>query len=132
MVHDGKMHPVDSNDISFKIAGMMAFREAFLKAEPILLEPIYDLEIMVPEEIMGDVMGDLQTRRSLIMGIDAKGNYQVIKAKTPLAELDKYSTTLRSMSQGRASFTQRFAEYVQVPGDVQHKLSKELQEVEAV
>lgn len=132
MVHDGKMHAVDSNDISFKIAGMMAFKEAFMKAEPTLLEPIYDLEIMLPEEIMGDVMGDLQTRRSLIMGIDSKGNYQVIKAKTPLAELDKYSTTLRSMSQGRASFSQRFAEYTQVPADVQHKLSKELQEVEAV
>lgn len=132
MVHDGKMHPVDSNDISFKIAGMMAFKEAFMKAEPTLLEPIYDLEIMLPEEIMGDVMGDLQTRRSLIMGIDAKGNYQVIKARTPLAELDRYSTTLRSLSQGRASFTQRFSEYTQVPSDVQHKLSKELQEVEAV
>jgi elongation factor G len=132
IVHDGKMHPVDSNDISFKIAGMMAFKEAFMNAEPALLEPIYDLDIMLPEEIMGDVMGDLQTRRSLIMGIDTKGNYQVIKAKTPLAELDKYSTTLRSMSQGRASFTQRFAEYTQVPGDVQHKLSKELHEVEAV
>ena len=132
LVHDGKMHPVDSNDISFKIAGMMAFKEAFLKAEPTLLEPIYDLDIMVPEEIMGDVMGDLQTRRSLIMGIDAKGNYQVIKARTPLAELDRYSTTLRSLSQGRASFTQHFAEYVQVPSDVQHKLSRELQEVEAV
>lgn len=132
MVHDGKMHAVDSNDISFKIAGMMAFKEAFMKAEPTLLEPIYDLEIMLPEEIMGDVMGDLQTRRSLIMGIDSRGNYQIIKAKTPLAELDKYSTTLRSMSQGRASFTQHFAEYTQVPSEVQHKLSKELQEVEAV
>jgi elongation factor G len=132
MVHDGKMHAVDSNDISFKIAGMMAFKEAFLKAEPILLEPIYDLEIMLPEEIMGDVMGDLQTRRSLIMGIDAKGNYQVIKAKTPLAELDRYSTTLRSLSQGRASFTQHFAEYTQLPSEVQQKVSKELQEVEAV
>jgi len=132
MVYDGKMHAVDSNDISFKIAGMMAFKDAFMKAEPTLLEPIYDLEIMLPEEIMGDVMGDLQTRRSLIMGIDSRGNYQIIKAKTPLAELDKYSTTLRSMSQGRASFTQHFAEYTQVPFEIQHKLSKELQEVEAV
>lgn len=132
MVHDGKMHPVDSNDISFKIAGMMAFKDAFLKAEPQLLEPIYDLEVMVPEEIMGDVMGDLQTRRSLIMGIDAKGNFQVIKARTPLAELDRYSTTLRSLSQGRASFTQRFADYTPVPFEVQQKLAKELQEVEAV
>lgn len=132
MVHDGKMHPVDSNDLSFKIAGMMAFKDAFLKAEPQLLEPIYDMEIMVPEEIMGDVMGDLQTRRALIMGVDTKGNYQVIKARTPLAELDRYSTTLRSLSQGRASFSQKFADFVPVPFEVQQKLAKELQEVEAV
>jgi len=132
MVHDGKMHTVDSNDLSFKIAGMMAFKDAFLKAEPQLLEPIYDMEIMVPEEIMGDVMGDLQTRRALIMGVDTKGNYQVIKARTPLAELDRYSTTLRSLSQGRASFSHKFADFVPVPFEVQQKLAKELQEVETV
>lgn len=130
MVYDGKMHPVDSNDISFKIAGMMAFKEAFMNADPGLLEPMYDLEILVPEEIMGEVMGDLQTRRSLIMGIDSKGNYQIIKARTPLAELDRYSTTLRSLSQGRASFSQKFAEFAQVPFEVQQKLAKELHEVE--
>lgn len=128
MVYDGKMHAVDSNDISFKIAGMMAFKDAFLNAEPTLMEPLYDLEIFLPEEIMGEVMGDLQTRRSIIMGIDSKGNNQVIKARTPLAELDRYSTTLRSLSQGRASFAQRFAEYAQVPYEIQQKLSKELQE----
>ena len=111
---------------------MMAFKEAFLKAEPQLLEPIYDLEIMVPEEIMGDVMGDLQTRRALIMGMDTKGNYQVIRARTPLAELDRYSTTLRSLSQGRASFSQKFSDFAPVPFEVQQKLAKELQEVEAV
>lgn len=132
MIHDGKMHPVDSNDISFKIAGMMAFKDAFMKAEPTLLEPLYDIEIMLPEEIMGDVMGDLQTRRSIIMGIDAKGNYQVIKARTPLAELDRYSTTLRSLSQGRASFSQQFAEFAQVPYEIQQKLSKQVQEAELV
>ncbi len=124
MVYDGKMHPVDSNDISFKIAGMMAFKDAFMKAEPQLLEPIYDLEIRVPEEIMGDVMGDLQTRRALIMGIDTNGNYQVIKARAPLAELDKYSTSLRSISQGRANFTQRFSDFAPVPFDLQNKLAK--------
>jgi elongation factor G len=124
MVYDGKMHPVDSNDISFKIAGMMAFKEAFSKAEPQLLEPIYDLEIRVPEEIMGDVMGDLQTRRALIMGIDTNGNYQLIKARAPLAELDKYSTSLRSLSQGRASFTQRFSDFAPVPFDLQNKLAR--------
>ena len=130
MVHDGKMHPVDSNDISFKIAGMMAFKEAFMKAEPQLLEPIIDLEVMVPEEMVGDVMGDLQTRRSLIMGIDTKANYQVIKARTPLAELDRYSTTLRSLSQGRGTFSQQFADFAPVPFEVQQKLAKNSKVVE--
>ena len=124
MVYDGKMHPVDSNDISFKIAGMVAFREAFMKAEPQLLEPIYDLEILLPEEVMGEVMGDLQTRRSIIMGMDSKDSYQMVRARTPLAELDKYSTALRSLSQGRARFTQRFSEYAPVPFDLQQKVSK--------
>ncbi|HEX5171032.1 MAG TPA: elongation factor G [Cyclobacteriaceae bacterium] len=132
MVYDGKMHPVDSNDISFKIAGMMAFKEAFMKAEPQLLEPLYDLSVNVPEEMMGDVMSDLQTRRSLILGMDAKGNHQVIKARTPLVELDRYSTTLRSLSQGRATFAQRFAEYSPMAYDLQQKLAKEFQEVELV
>jgi elongation factor G len=130
IVYDGKMHPVDSNDISFKIAGMMAFKDAFMKAEPQLLEPIYDLEVMVPEEIMGDVMGDLQTRRSIIMGMDRKGSFQVIKARTPLAALDRYSTTLRSLSQGRASFSQHFADFAPVPFDLQQRLAKELHAVE--
>jgi elongation factor G len=131
-VFDGKMHPVDSNDISFKIAGMMAFKDAFMKAEPQLLEPIYDLEISLPEEVMGEVMGDLQTRRSLIMGIDNKGNYQVIKVRTPLAELDRYSTTLRSLTQGRANFTQQFAEYVPVPYEVQTKVAQSAKVAELV
>jgi elongation factor G len=129
-VFDGKMHAVDSNDISFKIAGMLAFKDAFMKAEPQLLEPIYELEINLPEEVMGDVMGDLQTRRSLIMGIDSKGHYQVIKARAPLAELDRYSTTLRSITQGRASFTQKFAEFIAVPFDVQHKVAQASRELE--
>ena len=129
MVFDGKMHPVDSNDISFKIAGMMAFKEAFMKSEPQLLEPIYDLEILLPEDVMGEVMGDLQTRRSLIMGMDSKESFQVIKARTPLAELDRYSTTLRSLSQGRAGFTQQFAEFAVVPYDLQTKLEKQAHEM---
>ena len=131
-VFDGKMHPVDSNDISFKIAGMMAFKDAFMKAEPQLLEPIYNLEVMMPEEVMGEVMGDLQTRRSIIMGMDSQGNYQVIKAQTPLAELDRYSTSLRSLTQGRANFSQRFADYVAVPYEIQQKIAKAMHEVELV
>lgn len=131
-VFDGKMHPVDSNDISFKIAGMMAFKDAFLRAEPQLLEPIYELEVMLPEEVMGEVMGDLQTRRALIIGMDSKDHYQVIKARAPLAELDRYSTTLRSLTQGRASFTQRFSEFSPVPYEVQQEIAKASHEVEAV
>ncbi len=111
LVHDGKMHPVDSNDIAFKLAGGHAFKEAFLQAKPAVLEPVNDLEVYVPEELMGDVMTDLQTRRSIITGVDVKGNYQVIRARTPLAELDKYTTSLRSITQGRSSFVSTFAEY---------------------
>ncbi|MDH3709738.1 MAG: elongation factor G [Cyclobacteriaceae bacterium] len=133
MVYDGKMHAVDSNDISFKIAGMMAFRQAFTSADPQLLEPIYDLEVMVPEELMGDVMTDLQSRRSIIQGMEAKGAYQIIKARTPLAELDRYTTTLRSITQGKANFSSTFAEYAPVPYDIQQKLmasyNEQLEEV---
>jgi elongation factor G len=130
MVFDGKMHAVDSNDISFKIAGMMAFKDAFMKAEPLLLEPIYDVEIAAPADVMGEVMGDLQVRRSIIMGMDSNGSFQVIKARTPLAELDRYTTTLRSLSQGRARFSQQFADFAPVPFDLQQKLSRQTQELE--
>jgi len=122
MLYDGKMHPVDSNDISFKIAGKMAFREAFLNAKPKLMEPVQELEVMVPEDLMGDVMTDLQGRRSVVLGMEAKGHYQIIKAKIPLAELDRYSTALLSITQGKGSFTSRFSEYAIVPNDVQSKL----------
>jgi elongation factor G len=124
-VYDGKMHPVDSNDLSFKIAGMMAFKEAFLQAEPQLLEPIYEVETELPEAMMGDVMSELQTRRSLIMGMESNNGYQVIKAKTPLAELDKFSLSLRSITQGRGRVNIRFSDYAPVPTDVQKKLSDE-------
>lgn len=128
MVYDGKMHAVDSNDISFKIAGMMAFKQAFTSADPQLLEPIYDLEVVVPEELMGEVMTDLQGRRSIIQGMEARGAYQVINAKTPLAELDRYTTTLRSITQGRANFSTTFADYSPVPYDIQQKLMAEYNE----
>ena len=130
IVYDGKMHPVDSNDISFKIAGMMAFKEAFHQADPKILEPIYEVEIRVPEELMGDVVTDLQTRRSIILGMDSNGHYQVIKARTPLAELDKYSTSLRSITQGRGSYSGKFAEYAPVPADIQRKLGEEYKKTE--
>ena len=131
MVYDGKMHPVDSNDISFKIAGAHAFKEAFKKADPKILEPINDLEVMVPDDLMGEVMTDLQSRRSIIQGMDSKGTYKIIKAKTPLAELYKYTTSLRSITQGKASFSTKFAEYTSVPMDIQQKLMKEMQDNEA-
>ena len=124
MVYDGKMHSVDSNDISFKIAGGHAFKEAFLNASPKLMEPVQDLEVSVPEELMGDVMTDLQSRRSMILGMDAIGKYQRIKARTPLAELYGYSTALRSITQGKASFKSTFAEYSPVPQNVQSDLIK--------
>lgn len=127
-VYDGKMHPVDSNDISFKIAGMMAFKEAFHQAQPQLLEPIYDIEIEMPEDLMGDVMSELQSRRSIITGMDSNGRAQVIKARTPLAELDKTTVNLRSITQGRARVKSAFAEYVPVSADVQKKLADEYQQ----
>jgi len=129
-IYDGKMHPVDSNEISFKLAGRNAFREAFKNAGPKILEPIYDVEVMVPEEKMGEVMTDLQGRRALIMGMDSEGNYQKIKAKVPLAEMNRYSTALSSLTSGRATYDMRFAEYVQVPVEVQDKLLKAYEEEE--
>ena len=127
-VYDGKMHPVDSNEVSFKIAGRMSFSDAFKKAGPQILEPIYDMVVIVPEEKMGDVMTDLQGRRAIIMGMEGEGIYQRIKAKVPLAEVAKYSTALNSLTSGRAFYTLDYAEYAPVPGDVQEKLLKEYEE----
>jgi elongation factor G len=124
MLFDGKMHAVDSNDISFKIAGAHAFKAAFLNAKPKLLEPIQELSVKVPEELMGNVMTDLQSRRSIILGMDSDGKYQTIKAKTPLAEMYKYSTTLRSITQGRGSFSTKFSNFELVPNNVQDALVK--------
>jgi elongation factor G len=129
-VYDGKMHPVDSNEISFKLAGRHAFKEAFKNAGPKILEPIYDVEVIVPEDKMGDIMTDLQGRRAVIMGMDSEGNYQKIRAKVPLAEMNRYSTAISSLTSGRATYTLRFAEYTQVPGDVQTVLLKTYEEQE--
>ncbi|MFH1159411.1 MAG: elongation factor G [bacterium] len=129
-IYDGKMHPVDSNEISFRLAGRHAFKEAFKNAAPKILEPIYDVEVILPEEKMGEVMTDLQGRRALIMGMDSEGSYQKIKAKVPLAEMNRYSTALSSLTSGRATYSMKFAEYVQVPADVQDKLLKAYEEQE--
>ena len=129
-VYDGKMHPVDSNEISFKLAGRNAFREAFKNAGPKILEPIYDVDVMVPEDKMGEVMTDLQGRRAVIMGMDSEGNYQKIKARVPLAEMNRYSTALSSITSGRATYGMKFAEYAQVPADIQDKLLKAYEEQE--
>jgi len=124
-VFDGKMHPVDSNEISFKIAGSKAFSEAFKKAGPKIMEPIYDIEVIVPSDRMGDVMSDLQTRRALIQGMESESGYEKLHVRVPLAEMNKYSTILSSLTNGRATFSMRFAEYVQVPADIQDKLLKD-------
>ena len=122
MVYDGKMHSVDSNDISFKIAGAHAFKEAFLNANPKLLEPVMELTVKVPEEMVGNVMTDLQARRSMIQGVESNNNYQVLKCLTPEAELYSFSTDLRSLTQGRATFKSSFASYQPVPVNVQKEL----------
>lgn len=124
-IYDGKMHPVDSNDMAFQTAATMAFKNAFKAASPQIMEPIYDVSILCPEDHMGEIMGDLQTRRAIIMGMDADGHYQKIMARVPLAELYQYSSTLRSLSQGRAKHSPMFAEYQPVPQDVQQNLMTE-------
>ena len=129
-VFDGKMHPVDSNEISFKLAGRNSFREAFKNAGPKILEPIYDVEVIVPEDKMGEVMTDLQGRRAVIMGMDSEGSYQKIMAKVPLAELNRYSTALSSITSGRATYNMKLAEYAQVPADIQEKLLKAYEDQE--
>lgn len=121
-VYDGKMHAVDSNDMAFQIASAQCFKNAFEHTYPQILEPLYNLEITCSDTTMGDIMGDLQTRRAMILGMDSDGHYQKIMAKVPLAELYKYSATLRSISQGRAKFTRSFSEYAAVPADIQKKL----------
>lgn len=121
-IYDGKMHPVDSKDVAFLKAAIQVFKSAFSKAGPQILEPIYDVEILCADDVMGDIMGDLQTRRAIISGMGSEGHYQKIMAKVPLAELYQYSSTLRSMSQGRAKFSRKFAEFSAVPHDLQKDL----------
>jgi elongation factor G len=124
-VYDGKMHPVDSNDISFKIAGLQAFRQAFQQADPQVLEPIYHVEILCPEDLTGAIMGDVQSRRGIVEGMDTEGHFQKIIAKVPLAEMHDFSSSLRSITQGRAKFKMHFDSYQPMSYEMQKKLSEE-------
>ncbi len=119
IVYDGKEHPVDSKEIAFQTAGREVFKKCFLSAKPILLEPIYNIKVKVPEEYMGDIMGDLSGRRGKIEGMDTEGNFQVVKAKVPLAELDKYATSLRSLTSGRGLFSRTFSHYEPIPKELE-------------
>jgi elongation factor G len=129
-VYDGKMHPVDSNEISFRLAGRNAFSQAFKNASPKILEPVYDVDIMVPSDRMGDVISDLQGRRGMMLGMSSEKRFEVIKARVPLAEMNKYSTALSSITGGRAMYSMKFSEYSQVPGDVQEAVIKAYTEEE--
>jgi elongation factor G len=132
-VFDGKMHPVDSNDLSFKLAGMMVFKQAFQQANPQLLEPIYFVEIRCPDELTGNIMGDIQMRRGMVEGIDTEGNFTVVKAQVPHAEMHQFSSSLRSITQGRARFKMKFDHYAPVSAEIQKKLSEAYKsEAEAV
>jgi elongation factor G len=127
-LYDGSFHDVDSSDMAFKIAGSMGFKNAATKAKAVMLEPIYNVEVVVAEDFMGDVMGDLSSRRGKILGMDQEGSFQKIKAQVPLAELYKYSTSLRSLTQGRGLHTRQFSHYEEMPRDIADKLIKETQQ----
>ncbi|MBL7075212.1 elongation factor G [candidate division KSB1 bacterium] len=126
---DGKYHPVDSSDIAFKLAGLFAFKGAMKEAKPVLLEPIYDVEVTVPEEYMGDVMGDISSRRGKILGMDSEGKFQLIRAQVPLAELYKYSTSLRSMTAGRGIHRRKFSHYEIVPHEIADRIIAEAEKM---
>jgi elongation factor G len=119
---DGSYHDVDSSEMAFKIAGSLAFREAAKKAHPVLLEPVEDVEVVVPEEYMGDVIGDINSRRGHIAGMESRAGAQVIKAAVPLAQMFGYATDLRSMTQGRATYTMQFSHYAEVPGGIAQEI----------
>jgi elongation factor G len=123
-VFDGSYHDVDSNEMAFKIAGSMGFKEGVVKASPVILEPIMSVEVETPEDYMGDVMGDLNRRRGIILGMEDVGGIKALKAEVPLAEMFQYSTTLRSMSQGRATYTMEFKKYQEAPANIAAGLSK--------
>ena len=117
-LHDGSFHEVDSSEMAFKIAGAMAMREGALRADPVLLEPVMAVEVVTPEDYMGEVVGDLNRRRGLIDGMDENPAGKIIRASVPLAEMFGYSTDVRSATQGRATFTMEFSRYAEVPGNI--------------
>jgi elongation factor G len=123
--YDGKMHPVDSKDIAFQIAGYFAFKEAFMNAKPCLLEPIHKVEIRIPEDCLGKVMGDISSRRGKILGIDTEGQYQIIRAEVPARDLYRYSSTLRSLTGGRGLHTENFDHYTEMPREYELKVIEE-------
>jgi len=123
--YDGSHHSVDSDELSFKVAGSMAFKSAFEQANPIILEPIYNVAVWTPEEYMGDVMADLNTRRGRVSGMDQDGDQKKVTSQVPLGEMYQYINNLRSMTQGQGSFTMEFSHYEQVPRDVQTEIIKE-------
>jgi elongation factor G len=126
-LYDGSYHDVDSSEIAFKIAGSMAFKSGMKAAGPILLEPIMDVEVVMPEETMGSVVGDLNSRRGRVLGMDSRGGFQVVNSEVPLANMFGYATDLRSMTKGRALFTMQFAHYKQVPTSVTEVLTAKVQ-----
>jgi elongation factor G len=121
---DGSYHDVDSSEMAFKIAGSMAFKEAAKRAKPVLLEPIMAVEVVTPEDYMGDVIGNINSRRGQIEGMEPRGNAQVIRARVPLAEMFGYATDVRTMSQGRATYTMQFLHYAEVPHSIAEKLTE--------
>jgi elongation factor G len=131
IVYDGKMHPVDSKDIAFQIAGREAFKEAFLSSGPVLQEPIMNVQITVPEAMMGDILGDLNTRRARVQGMDTQGVRSVITAQVPLAEMMRYGNDLRSMTGGRGIYTMTFAHYDTVPAQVAQTVIAQYKKAEA-
>ena len=119
---DGSYHDVDSSEMAFKIAASMAFKDAMRKAEPVILEPVMDVEVVTPEDFMGPVMGDLQSKRGKIEGMELRGQVQIIRSKVPLSEMFGYSTNLRSMTQGRATYSMQFAHYEETPRSIQQEI----------
>jgi len=123
--YDGKMHPVDSKDIAFQVAGYHAFKEGFLNAQPRLLEPIYLITVTVPEQFLGDIMGDISSRRGKILGIEADGHFQIVRAHVPQKDLYHYSSVVRSITSGRGRHAEAFDHYEQTPPDIEKKLIEE-------